>query len=53
MVLDEEAHRTINRKMEMYKDASRLFGFVDVVQERSILMQRKPLEFRILITCFI
>jgi len=48
MVPDGDAHRTINHKMEMYWEASELFGFVDVVNERSILMLHKPLEFKIL-----
>jgi hypothetical protein len=53
MVLDANAHRAINCKMEMYREANKLFGFADVVNERSVLMPRKPLEFKILIMCFI
>ena len=52
MVPNQE-HKTINQKMEMYRNANKLFGFDVVVQERNILMLGKPFKFRILITCFI
>lgn len=48
MVLDVDTRHTIKCEMEMYKDASGLFGFDDVVRERTILMPRKSLEFRTL-----
>jgi hypothetical protein len=53
MVHDVDARRTINSEMEMYQEASGLFGFTDAINEWSILMPRKPLEFRSLIMCFI
>jgi len=37
----------------MYQEASGLIGFVNVVNEKSILMPHEPLEFKILIMCFI
>lgn len=36
MVLDVDAWKTINRKMEMYWEVSGLFGFANAVNERSI-----------------
>ena len=53
MVPEVDVHRIINREMEMYREASKLIGFGDVVHERSVLIPHKPLEFKILITCFI
>jgi hypothetical protein len=53
MVLYVDACRIINCEMEMYREVSRLFGFVDVVNERSILMPRKPLKFKILIVFYL
>lgn len=53
MVPDQEARRTINCEMEMYRNANGLFGFDTVVQERKILTPSKPSEFRMLILCFI
>lgn len=53
MVLDVDAWKTINRKMEMYWEVSGLFGFANAVNERSIQMPRKPLELKNLIMCFI
>jgi hypothetical protein len=52
MVPDVDAHRAINCEMEMYPEASGLFGFADTLYERSILMPCKPLEFKILIMFF-
>jgi hypothetical protein len=48
MVPDVEIRSTINREIEMYRDGTGLFGFDDVVRERTTLMPRKSLEFRTL-----
>jgi hypothetical protein len=57
MVLDVKIRSTINSKIEMYQDSTGLFGFDDVVRERTTLMPCKSLEFRTLdflnsIMCF-
>ena len=48
IVPDAETHNTIHREMEIYWDASVLFGFDDTVYERTILMPCKSLEFKTL-----
>ena len=53
MVLDQESCKTINHEMEMYRNTNRLFSFDTNVQESKILMPSNPLEFQILILCFI
>jgi hypothetical protein len=45
MVHDVRNCIEINRKIEMYRDGTGLFGFDDVFVARTILMPRKSLEF--------
>lgn len=51
MVPKQEARKTINLEMEMYRAANRKFGFVDVVQERSILTFFLYFLFTIVMKC--
>ena len=55
IVPDVETRRTISVEMEMYREARELFGFIDAISNISVLMPRKPLEFKVklLIMCFI
>ena len=45
MVPDVETNRAISVEMEMYREARGLFGFTNIVSNRSVLMPRKSLEF--------
>ena len=47
MVHDYETHNAITREIEVYRDGSGLFGFVDAICERNTFMPNKLLE------CFI
>ena len=47
MVPNANTCHTNNQQMEMYREASGIFGFVDVVCERTILMPCKSLLIRI------
>jgi len=44
--------KTINHKIEIHQEASKLFGFANVVNKMSILIWYKPLEFKILIVFY-
>jgi hypothetical protein len=45
-VLVVDSRKTINHEMDIYWEASELFSFVDVVNERSILMPHKPYNLK-------
>jgi hypothetical protein len=44
MVPNANIRDEINRKIEMYRECARLFGFEDVVRLRTRLMPRKSLD---------
>ena len=53
MVANHGAHKTINQKMGIYRNAKELSVFDIPIQERIILMKINSLEFKILSTCLI
>jgi hypothetical protein len=46
MISDVAIRLDINRKIEMYRDGTGLFGYEDAIASRNILLPRKSLEFR-------
>ena len=44
MVLDYEIRNAINHEIQVYRSASGLFGFDDVINEMITFIPRKPLE---------
>ena len=47
MVPDVETRSSITHEMELYQEASGLFGFANAIVDKNFLMPHKPLEFKI------
>jgi len=47
MVPDVDSRHAISREIEMYRESTGLFFYVDAIRERTTMMPRKSLLFRI------